>query len=88
MLPTSAASARVREWQQRKDDHVQDPLLGPGDSPRDAVLAGAVSATATFGGNVIAITNNAITTNAGARVWFPVQHVNKHFLAPSTKRWR
>jgi hypothetical protein len=87
---TSAKDARecVREWQERKACRAEDPLFGGSDVGSDAVLAGNVAAAATLSGKVIASSENALVTNAGARVWFPAQHVNKCFLAPSTKRWR
>ncbi len=88
MPPPSAAPSRVLEWQQRKADRARDPLFGPADGGGDAVLTGTIAATATLGTKIIAATANAITTNAGARVWFPSQHVDKLCLAPSAKRWR
>ena len=88
MLPSSNAHDRVREWQRRKACSAPDPLFGPDGETIDGELTGAVVASATLAGKVVASTGNAITTNAGARVWFPVQHVNRSLLAPSTKRWR
>jgi len=79
-------SSGVDEWIARKAAHDTDPLFG--DTPVEAELSGTMIATATMGGIQIARTSNAITTNAGTRVWFPCQHVDKRFLAPSMKRWR